>query len=226
MSDSTTNPTAGDESVFTVTERARTKIAEIRAAEPNADTLALWIEVSGQSGVDFTYDLYFQPVADADDDDAVQHHDDVPVVIPAASVDKLRGATLDLSRDPQGGMVITNPNKPAAAPRPASPASPAMGEAPSGDLTGPVAERVAQVLEEQINPAIAAHGGFAELVAVDDDVAYLRLSGGCQGCGLAAVTLSQGIEVAIRDSIPEITRVVDVTDHESGDNPYFEAAKK
>ena len=69
-------------------------------------------------------------------------------------------------------------------------------------------------------------GTGEELVAAEDDVAYLRVSGGCQGCGLASVTLSQGIEVAIRDAVPEIERVVDVTDHSSGDNPYFEAAKK
>jgi Fe/S biogenesis protein NfuA len=85
---------------------------------------------------------------------------------------------------------------------------------------------VIQVLDEQINPAIAAHGGRAELVAVEDGVAYLRLGGGCQGCGLATVTLSQGIEVAILDAVPEVTQVVDVTDHASGTNPYFESAKK
>ncbi|MGH2683897.1 MAG: NifU family protein, partial [Actinomycetota bacterium] len=69
--------------------------------------------------------------------------------------------------------------------------------------------------------------GRAELVAVEDDsVAYLRLMGGCVGCGMAAVTLSQGIEVALRESVPEIERVVDVTDHASGTNPYYEAAKK
>jgi Fe/S biogenesis protein NfuA len=63
-------------------------------------------------------------------------------------------------------------------------------------------------------------------VAVEDDTAFLRLSGGCQGCGMASVTLSQGIEVVIKEQVPEILRVVDVTDHASGDNPYFEAAKK
>ena len=89
-----------------------------------------------------------------------------------------------------------------------------------------MAERVISVLDHQINPAIAAHGGHAELVAVEDDTAYLRLSGGCQGCGMASVTLSQGIEVALRDSVPEISRVVDVTDHAAGANPYYEAAKK
>jgi Fe-S cluster biogenesis protein NfuA len=65
-----------------------------------------------------------------------------------------------------------------------------------------------------------------ELVAVEEGTAYLRLSGGCQGCGMASVTLSQGIEVVLKESVPEITKVVDVTDHASGTNPYFESAKK
>jgi Fe/S biogenesis protein NfuA len=89
-----------------------------------------------------------------------------------------------------------------------------------------VAQRVQQVLEQQINPSIASHGGEATLVAVEDDTAYLRLGGGCVGCGMATVTLSQGIEVAIREAVPEIVNVVDVTDHASGTNPYYEAAKK
>jgi Fe/S biogenesis protein NfuA len=117
-------------------------------------------------------------------------------------------------------MVIRNPNRP-----PLQPQSPAM-TGPPPDLSGDVAQRLLQVLEEQINPAIAAHGGRADLVAVEEDTAYLRLSGGCAGCGLAAVTLSQGIEVAIRESVPEIANIVDVTDHASGANPYYEAAKK
>ena len=89
-----------------------------------------------------------------------------------------------------------------------------------------MAQRLLQVLDKQINPAIAAHGGRADLVAVEEGTAYLRLSGGCAGCGMAAVTLSQGIEVAIRESVPEIVNIVDVTDHTSGTNPYYEAAKK
>ncbi|HMC81103.1 MAG TPA: NifU family protein, partial [Acidimicrobiia bacterium] len=93
-------------------------------------------------------------------------------------------------------------------------------------LSGDVAQRVLQVLDGQINPSIAAHGGHAELVAVEEGTAFLRLSGGCQGCGMASVTLSQGIEVVIKEQVPEVTRVVDVTDHASGENPYFEAAKK
>ena len=110
------------------------------------------------------------------------------------------------------------------------PSSPAVGSRPpadlKADLSGDVAQRVMMVLDRQINPSIAAHGGHAELVAVEDETAYLRLSGGCQGCSMATVTLGQGIEVAIKELVPEITRVLDVTDHASGSSPYFEAAKK
>ena len=104
--------------------------------------------------------------------------------------------------------------------------SPAIGARMAPELTGPVPERVRQVLDDQINPAIPAHGGSAELVAVEDGTAYLRLGGGCVGCGMVSVTLNQGIEVAITQAVPEVRRVVDVTDHASGTNPYYEAAKK
>ena len=83
-----------------------------------------------------------------------------------------------------------------------------------------------QVLNEQINPAIAAHGGFVELLDIRDNVAYVQLGGGCQGCGMADVTLKQGIAVAIKQDVPEIVDVVDVTDHNAGQNPYFRPSKK
>ena len=209
------------EPIVRVTEQAFQKVVEIRSEEPNPDELALWLEISGTQNGSYTYDMYFQALGEAGPEHAVQRHDDLSLVIPKADVDLMRGATLDMNPDPiMGGMVIQNPNRP-----PAPAASPMMGQAPA-DLTGDVAQRVIRVLEEQINPAIASHGGHAELVAVEDDAAYLRLSGGCAGCGMAGVTLSQGIEVALRESVPEITRVVDVTDHASGTNPYYEAAKK
>ena len=148
------------------------------------------------------------------------------VVIPAGSAERLTGATLDMSRDLlKPGLAIKNPNRPPGAQSP-SPAVGAPYAAKVGDLTGDVAQRILQVLENQINPSIASHGGRADLVAVEDDTVYLRLSGGCQGCGMASVTLGQGIEVAIKDNVPEILNVVDVTDHAQGANPYYEAAKK
>jgi Fe/S biogenesis protein NfuA len=107
-----------------------------------------------------------------------------------------------------------------AARRPRPPATPGAG------LDTDTARRVTAVLDHEINPAIASHGGHAELAGIEGATAYLRLGGGCQGCGMASVTLSQGIEVAITQAVPEIDRVVDVTDHASGTNPYFEPAKK
>lgn len=202
------------EPILDITDAARDKILEVRKAEPGAEALALWVTVTGESGGAYTYDMSFRALEDAGELDVVQHHDDLPVVIDGDSVAALTGATLDFTAT---GMVMRNPNKP----QPRVAAMPA-----TADLSSPVAQAVLRVLEEQINPAIAAHGGRADLVAVEDTVAYLRLSGGCQGCGLAAVTLSQGIEVAILDHVPEITEVVDVTDHASGTNPYYEPAKK
>jgi Fe/S biogenesis protein NfuA len=211
------------EPILTITDNARQKVLRVRAAEPDPEKLALWLEVAGVQGGKYKYDMYFQPVDFAGPTDAVQVHDDISVVIPAVSVDKVRGATLDVAGDPiEGGLVLDNPNSPS----PAVGAATAGATHPPADLSGDVAQRVVQILDQQINPSIAAHGGHAELVAVEDDTAYLRLSGGCQGCGMATVTLSQGIEVAIREQVPEIVRVVDTTDHASGTNPYFEAAKK
>jgi len=201
--------------ILTITDPARTKILEVRAAEPEPEALALWVEVSGESQGAYTYTMELRPVDDAGDADVVQRHDALSVVIDADSVEKLTGATLDVGAS---GMVMQNPNRPA-------PPAP-WGDRPAPDLSSPVAQAVANVLDTEINPAIAAHGGVAQLVAVEDGVVYLRLGGGCQGCGMAAVTLSQGIEVAILDAVPEIEKIVDVTDHASGANPYFEAAKK
>jgi Fe/S biogenesis protein NfuA len=198
-----------------VTEAARTKILEVRAAEPDADSLALWIEVSGEANGAYTYTMELRPLEVAAAHGIVQRHDDLSLVVDADSAEKLSGATLDFTG---AGMVMQNPNQPA-------PAAP-WGDRPAPDLSGELPQRVLAILETEINPAIAAHGGFAELVAVDEAVAYVRMGGGCQGCGLAAVTLTQGIEVAILEGVPEIEKVVDVTDHASGTNPYYEAAKK
>ena len=138
---------------------------------------------------------------------------DLAVIFPEDDIPKLEGASLDLTDE---GLAMNNPN---------SPSSPPMS-APGGDLTGPLVDQVQQVLNEQVNPAIAAHGGGAELVSVDGTIAYLRLFGGCQGCGLAQVTLKQGIERTLLEAIPALTQVVDVTDHASGEDPYYESQKK
>jgi Fe/S biogenesis protein NfuA len=212
------NGSSGAQAVLTVTPQARSVVLESRSQEADAERLALWVEVTGAQGGAYTYDIYFQAASDARAQDDTTEVEGLPVVVPEASVARLRGARLDWSDDDEGGLVILNPQTP---PRPEAAVS-----MPTGDLSSDLAQRILAVLDEQINPSIAMHGGRADLVAVDDAIAYLRLSGGCQGCGLAKVTLSQGIEVALRDAVPEIDSVVDVTDHASGSNPYFEAAKK
>jgi len=213
-----TNIDTNDVPVLRVTDAAVATVLQVRADEANEESLALWIEINGSSGNAYTYQMYFQAAVDARPEDWSNERGGMTLVVPIDGIEKIRGAVLDVH---EGGMVIENPNHPPAP----SGASPAMAGPPI-DLSGDVAQRVLQVLEQQINPSIAAHGGRADLVAVEDTSAYLRLSGGCAGCGMAAVTLSQGIEVALRESVPEITRVIDVTDHAAGTNPYYEAAKK
>jgi Fe-S cluster biogenesis protein NfuA len=87
-------------------------------------------------------------------------------------------------------------------------------------------ERVARLFDEQVNPMVARHGGRVELIDVQDAVVMLRMGGGCQGCGMADVTLRQGIEGMLAQHIPEVRGIVDITDHTSGANPYFQASKK
>ena len=197
--------------VMIVTEAARETVLEIRSKEDDADGLGLRVEVTGISGVDYTYDLSLEPVAEAADDDNVHITDGLAVIIPANSVDSMRGATLDLpSVAGQGGLVIRNPNRPNP-----------LGDMGQLELTGDAADKVRVLLAERINPALAAHGGYAELVGVEDDKAFVTMGGGCQGCAMSAATLREGITKAILEAIPEITEVVDTTDHEQGENPYY-----
>ncbi len=132
-------------------------------------------------------------------------------MVAADSVDNLRGSVLDLAGDPASpGLVLRNPN----------PATPPITEGEI-ELEGSISERVQQLIELYINPSIASHGGYVTLIDVEGDRARVELGGGCQGCGLAAVTLRQGIESSIKHHVPEIVEVVDVTDHAAGENPFF-----
>ena len=78
-----------------------------------------------------------------------------------------------------------------------------------------------QLLEQPINPSLASHGGFASLVGVEDTKVFLTMGGGCQGCAMSAATLREGIQVAIKEAIPEVTEVIDATDHDAGENPFY-----
>ncbi|MCB1004901.1 MAG: NifU family protein [Acidimicrobiales bacterium] len=199
--------------VLAVSEKAQRRVLDLLAAEADPDGLALWVEVMGVDRGEYVYDLYFQAVGEAGAGDRHFTVGELAVVVPSDSVDALSGATLDVNRDLLNpGLMMDNPNTPPAP------------EAPAAlDLHGTPAERIVQVLEGQINPSIASHGGRADLVRFDEatGTVELRLSGGCQGCAQSTATLRNGIEGALRAATPEITEVVDVTDHAGGANPYY-----
>jgi Fe/S biogenesis protein NfuA len=89
-----------------------------------------------------------------------------------------------------------------------------------------IREKVQQLLDTAINPAVAGHGGVVTLFDVRERMVYLQMGGGCQGCGMADVTLKQGIETMIREEVPEVVEILDVTDHAAGQNPYSAPSKK
>jgi len=206
-----TKPSTATAVIMDVTPEALVKVLDVRSAEDDAEDLALRVEVTGISGVEYSYALSIDPVAEAADDDVIYTVGDLCVIVPANSVDQLTGATLDLPSNPaQGGLVIRNPNRP----------NPLDGT--DIELTGTLEEKLVMLLEKRINPALSAHGGSAELVRVEGTEAHILMGGGCQGCAMSAATLREGISVMIAQAIPEITDVIDVTDHSEGENPYFE----
>ena len=168
-------------------------------------------EMSPSMTFEFSYDLSLHEVAEVDGGDAVYDVAGLTVIIPADSVENLTGATLDVPSNPlQGGLVIRNPNRPD------------MGERIDLSESDSVTERLQSLLNNHVNPSLAAHGGYVELVRVEDAKAYLLMGGGCQGCTMSAATLHQGVAAIISQHVPEILDVIDVTDHAAGENPFYQ----
>ena len=208
MDSDTSTPT---DLILAVSDAAMATVLGIRGEEPDPDALGLRVEVTGAKGAEYTYDLCFHELSAVAEDDVTYVVDDLTVIIPADSVDALRGAELDLPRaNGQGGLVIRNPNR----------ADPLAGI--TIELTGDVAEQVAQLLEQSVNPALASHGGYASLIGVDEDNnVYVTMGGGCQGCSASAATLKDGIRSSIMEHIPEVREVIDATDHAAGENHFY-----
>lgn len=205
--------------VLSLTDEARNVVLDAMAGETSDGGLALYVEVTGTQGNGYAYDLYFSELRDAPEGAAIGHDGGVDIVVPAASVARLTGSRLEFADNGGGGLVLVNPNHPTTEElHPGVPAAIlAMG------IESELARRAVAVLDEDVNPSIASHGGRADLVALDDEakVAYIKMSGGCQGCSMSRMTLTQGIESALRGAIPELTDVRDVTDHASGVNPFY-----
>ena len=199
--------------IVDVTEIALERVLELRAGEEDASELALRIEVVGVQGVDYSYDLAFEVLSEADSEDVPTHvGGGLTVLVPGRDASKLEGATLDVPSDrAQAGLVLRNPNRPD------------LGPNATLALDGSIEEQVQEVLVKRINPSIAAHGGYAELVRVEGSTVLVKLGGGCQGCGMANATVTAGIEKTLTELIDGVDHVLDITDHTSGDNPYFAA---
>jgi len=185
--------------MITLTDSAKKKILELRTADGRPG-LGVRLAISGRAFGSFRYDLRFAGHEEKTAEDTVVNAGEFDLYVDPASAPHLRGSTMDyVEGAEESGFNIQNPNP---------------------LWTDPTALAVQQVIDGELNPAIAGHGGWVALVDVRGDTAYVALGGGCQGCSGARMTLQQGVETAIRRAVPQITQVVDTTDHAGGTHPY------
>jgi Fe/S biogenesis protein NfuA len=197
--------------MLTFTDRA-TEVVRAFLDQSSGELEALRITAQPGSPVAPRFELTLISRDERGDADTEVDGPGFPVIINAKDADRLEGATVDfVERVNESGFEVKTVAQ-TAAPTARS----------SGAPEGEIADRVRGVLDSQVNPAIAAHGGMISLVDVADTEIYVQMSGGCQGCALSRMTLRQGVEKMLRQAIPELTAVHDVTDHASGENPFFE----
>jgi Fe/S biogenesis protein NfuA len=184
------------------TDTAREKVREYMDMN-ETPTLGVRVVVHRSGRHQFRYELALMMEGETKDEDVVVDQDSITVYLDPQSAEWLEGTTVDFVTDTSGtGFQFNNP----------------QAEVSWDD---PLAQRVQKVLDERIAPSLAGHGGWVELLEVDGDAAVIQFGGGCQGCGMSQVTLKEGIESAILQEVPEIKRVLDNTDHESGASPYY-----
>lgn len=195
---------AGTETtLLEVTKTAQEKIQTVIENE-EVEVEGLRISIEGRSASDFQYSLGL--ATEAEEGDIVIDIGTFKVLVDAKSSPDLKGAVIDYVEDlNSSGFKIENPNTPT--------------------WDNPKAQKIQELIDERINPAVAAHGGQIELLNVEDDAIYIHMGGGCQGCGMANVTLKHGIEAMIQEVFPEIKQVIDTTDHAAGTNPYYSQGK-
>jgi Fe/S biogenesis protein NfuA len=188
------------EKLLTMTPAAREKIDGVREFNEFPEAV-LRIRILGREGQRFRYEIALEDPRDRTDDDLLVDVEGLSVALDPITAADLTGSTVDLDAEiTGGGLRIDNPNE---------------------GWQDPLARAVQEVLDRQINPGVGSHGGMVTLVEVRDGAAYLRFGGGCQGCAAVDVTLKHGVETAIRAAVPQVTAIVDATDHEAGTNPYY-----
>ena len=200
--------TNSSDTIIEITPEALAKLLELRDEEPEKDRLGLRIEVLVAPGDEFTYDLSFDVVTQAAFSDEVRTIDGLKIIVPQASVEHIHGATLDYS-DRQG-LLMRNPNKP--------PAPVVEGLVKDDEMSA----QIEAVIATDVNPSLAAHGGFVTFVGHDTQgTAYLTMGGGCHGCSMSKMTMLEGVQSTLGDQDPGVVKVRDLTDHTSGSNPFY-----
>ncbi len=176
--------------------------------QQEADGLGLRIQVLQPGTPSADCDLQFCPEEMAHDDDVAVPFEGFTLFVAKASIPWLDAALIDFETSDAGGqLTIKAPN--------------IKGAAPAQDAA--LEERVEWVIQSEINPRLASHGGMVSLEAITEDKdVVLRFGGGCQGCGMADVTLKEGIEKTLLQAFPELRSILDATDHEQGANPYYD----
>jgi Fe/S biogenesis protein NfuA len=199
---------AASEPIITITPAAHAELVKLRDEEPDADKLGLRLALASAPGEDFRYDLSFDEYLTAAFTDEVRTHDGLKVIIPGNDLELLQGATLDYN-DNQG-LVIRNPNRPAA---------PSVEGLTSDDA---LSAEIEAMITGEVNPALAAHGGFVSYVGHDGEgTAYLTMGGGCHGCSMSKMTMLDGVQTMLSEAIEAVQRVKDLTDHATGENPFY-----
>jgi len=200
--------------IIEVSQAASDKIAELIKTRGKPG-LAVRVAIRGSlPGGGYQTEFKFQDKAEAGNGDIVQTAGDFDLIFEPGVAEKIRGSKVDFDETRYSvGFNIEYPRKSAYPP----------GVEAHRDWEDPLAQKVQQVIDEYINPGVAGHGGWVLLKDVKEERAFVEMGGGCQGCGLAAVTLRQGIERAIMQAVPEVKEIVDITAHEAGEDPYYSA---
>ncbi len=177
------------------------------------------VQVKGRlPGGGYQSQFRFAPAGSQEPEDLVLQMDGFAVLISADSLQAFEGAGIDYDeRRYAGGFNVEYPAKAYGM---------ADHTAATPEWSEPLAIAVQAVIDEKINPGLAAHNGYVRLLAIEEQQAVVEMGGGCQGCGISEVTLRQGIEVMIKEAVPGINAVIDSTDHTAGQNPYYAAADK
>ncbi len=182
--------------MLTITDTAKTRIKSFLQAQKAQGVNALRI-----AGNRAEYKLWLVKESDKQATDQTFAADDFEVYMDPLSADNLGGATVDfMDGVMQSGFRIFYPS-------------------PTWD--DPLAQRVQDVLDQHINPGVAGHGGSVKLEKLEGDTIYISMGGGCQGCASSQLTLKMGVERMMKEHVPEIKQILDMTDHASGENPYY-----